>query len=249
MINCDYYNNYFEIDYNNYKKDIIKLIFDELQVIYNIFNEKVNQNLFKLFILFTKNKFTNNLKNIFNELFEFIFNLNKLEYIDQQEYLSIVIKLIKIDDELKKNIDIIVDNKYIKLLDITIISSSINECIEILIDKNLLIKKIIKFITNDKINKTKYIKNISSILAIDFFTYYNANDMYTLLINNFSIFNSTNYKNIFIKNYDDISKKYINIYKYDMTLLKYKIINTNLYFNELIHNFTNLITDNIILPV
>ena len=45
----------FNIDYEESKKNIIKEIFKQLDIIISLFNEEFNDNLIKIYILFKKN--------------------------------------------------------------------------------------------------------------------------------------------------------------------------------------------------
>jgi len=161
-----------DIEYDNYKKKIMKEIFKHLDIIFSLFNEEFNDNVTKIFILLKKNKLEKHLHNKLMKLYELIFYINNIKIIDQKEYLLIILKIINLD------IDSIVNEfssyKFTSLLNLSYIVDNINNIKNLITQKNFLIAKI--FLLKKHINtnnEQKIIKKISNILSKDFFNYYN----------------------------------------------------------------------------
>jgi hypothetical protein len=50
---------FYDIDYNTYKKKLMRDIFIQVDTIFNIFDKHFNDNMIKLFIIFKKDKIKN----------------------------------------------------------------------------------------------------------------------------------------------------------------------------------------------
>ena len=59
MININSINMFYDIDYNTYKKKLMRDIFIQVDTIFNIFDKHFNDNMIKLFIIFKKDKIKN----------------------------------------------------------------------------------------------------------------------------------------------------------------------------------------------
>jgi hypothetical protein len=217
-------NNIYNVDIDYNKNIIIKNIFDEIDFLVNIFNFEVKKSIIKLFIY--NKKYSNTLIEPYINLINI---LSKLNFIDQHEYLNIIIIIIKILINAKKVEAIITEfnnkldaNK--EYINIQKINKLLYKFINNFIDKNYLIKYIILFIKNN--NDEQIIINISSLLAKEYYMYYSANDIFNLFD-----FLFENYKDVFIKNYNLVIDNLNNLYT-DNNLItqkfKYNFKNNNI---------------------
>jgi hypothetical protein len=217
-------NNVYNVDIDYNKTNLIKNIFEEIDYLVNIFNVDIKKSIIKLFIY--NKKYSNTLIDPYINLVNI---LSKLNFIDQHEYLNIIINIIKILINAKK-IEIIItefnnnfdENK--EHINIQKINKLLYKFVNNFIDKNLLIKHIILFIKN--IEDEEIIINISLLLAKEYYMYYSANEMFNLF--NFLF---KNYKAVFIKNYNLIIDNLNNLYE-DNNLItqkfKYNFKNNNI---------------------
>ena len=217
-------NNVYNVDIDYNKTNLIKNIFEEIDYLVNIFNVDIKKSIIKLFIY--NKKYSNTLIDPYINLVNI---LSKLNFIDQHEYLNIIINIIKILINAKK-IEIIItefnnnfdENK--EHINIQKINKLLYKFVNNFIDKNLLIKHIILFIKN--IEDEKIIINISLLLAKEYYMYYSANEMFNLF--NFLF---KNHKAVFIKNYNLIIDNLNNLYE-DNNLItqkfKYNFKNNNI---------------------
>jgi hypothetical protein len=217
-------NNIYNVDIDYNKNIIIKNIFDEIDFLVNIFNFEIKKSIIKLFI------YNKKYSNILIEPYINLINiLSKLNFIDQHEYLNIIIIIIKILINAKKVEAIITEfnnkldaNK--EYINIQKINKLLYKFINNFIDKNYLIKYIILFIKNN--NDEQIIINISSLLAKEYYMYYSANDIFNLFD-----FLFENYKDVFIKNYNLVIDNLNNLYT-DNNLItqkfKYNFKNNNI---------------------
>jgi len=219
-------NNIYNVDIDYNKTNSIKNIFNEIDYLVNIFNADIKKSIIKLFIY--NKKYSNPLIEPYISLINI---LSKLNYMDQHEYLNIIINIIQILINAKK-VEIIIKEFNDKLdadkehINIQKINKLLYKFINNFIDKNYLIKYIIFFIKNNTeqtIDNEKIIVNISSLLAKEYYMYYSANDMYNLF--NFLF---KNYKTIFIKNYNSIINNLNNLYE-----------DNNLFTQKFKYNFKN----------
>ena len=227
-------NNIYNVDIDYNKTNLIKNIFEEIDFLINIFNVENKKSIIKLFIY--NKKYSNTLLDPYIDLVNI---LSKLNFIDQYEYLNIIINIIKILINAKKIETIIAefnnnfDGPYIESTNIDKNKEHINiqkinkllyKFVNNFIDKNLLIKHIILFIKN--IEDENIIINISSLLAKEYYMYYSANEMFNLFY-----FLFKNHKDVFIKNYNLIIDNFNNLYE-DNNLItqkfKYNFKNNNI---------------------
>ena len=237
-------NNIYNVDIDYNKTNLIKNIFEEIDFLVNIFNAENKKSIIKLFIY--NKKYSNTLIDPYINLVNI---LSKLNFIDQHEYLNIIINITKILINAKKIETIITEfninfdgpfiestntpdpfiesiniNKNKEHINIQKINKLLYKFVNNFIDKNLLIKHIILFIKN--IEDEKIIINISSLLAKEYYMYYSANEMFNLF--NFLF---KNHKSVFIKNYNLIIDNLNNLYE-DNNLItqkfKYNFKNKNI---------------------
>ena len=226
-------NNMYNVDIDYNKTNLIKNIFDEIDYLINIFNVDIKKSIVKLFIY--NKKYSNTLIEPYINLVNI---LSKLNYIDQYEYLNIIINIIQILINAKK-IELIIaefnnkldapvkasssidDNK--EHINIQKINKLLYKFVNNFINKNYLLKYIILFIKN---NNDDSIIKISSLLAKEYYMYYSTNEMFNLF--NFLF---KNHKIIFIKNYNSIIDNLYNLYE-DNNLItqkfKYNFKNNNI---------------------
>ena len=222
-------NNIYNVDIDYNKNNSIKNIFNEIDYLVNIFNVDIKKSIIKLFIY--NKKYSNTLIDPYINLINI---LSKLNYMDQHEYLNIIINIIQILINAKK-VETIITEFNSKLdgdkehINIQKINKSLYKFINSFINKNYLIKYIIFFIKNNTeqtIDNEKIFINISSLLAKEYYMYYSANEMYNLF--NFLFKNN---KTIFIKNYNLIIDNLNNLYE-DNNLItqkfKYNFKNNNI---------------------
>jgi len=217
-------NNMYNIDIDYNKTKLIKNIFEEIDFLVDIFNSDIKKSIIKLFI------YNKKYPNILLEPYINLINiLSKLNYIDQYEYLNIIINIIQILINAKKIESFITDfnNKLDsdkEHINIQKINKLLYKFVNNFINKNLLIKHIILFIKN--IEDEKIIIKISTLLAKEYYMYYSANEI-------FNIFNFLfkNHKAVFIKNYNLIIDNLNNLYE-DNNLItqkfKYNFKNNNI---------------------
>jgi len=217
-------NNLYNVDIDYNKTNLIKNIFGEIDYLVNIFCNENRKSIIKLFIY--NKKYSNSLIDPYINLINI---LSKLNFIDQHEYLNILINIIQILINAKK-IETLITEFNEKLdgdkehINIQKINKLLYKFVNNFIDKNLLIKNIILFLKNSE--DEKIIINISSLLAKEYYMYYSANDMFNLF--NFLF---KNHKSIFIKNYNSIIDNLNNLYE-DNNLItqkfKYNFKNNNI---------------------
>ncbi len=252
-------NMFYDIEYNTYKKKLMRDIFIQVDTIFNIFDKNFNDNMIKLFILFKKDKLKNeNTKYFIFSLYDFVTELNNLEHIDQNEFLNLILKLVKIYKViLLINIDIKdgkIENEIIQYINWEILNNKLINCIDEMKKTNKIMEGLIELNKyspeNDKHHGTikEHIIKLAVLLAYDFFMYYTSTEIHKILYKKVS-FNSDatsilnklgttiiKYKKYFTQEY---RKKY-NLYKdiYDEILKsnisKYKFNISNEEFKELI---------------
>jgi len=259
-------NVHLDIDYNTYKNKIKKYIFAHINFIYDIFNEEFIDNFVKLYILYKKNLLENNNKKYGKLLFDFYNYLKTLEYIDQEKYFLIIIKLFNIYIFIQEKLNIeskvltddktldfckvqLVGDKYIKLINLELLNNRILNCINHISKENIIAEIFLLFINKQNKHSKKKIIFIGEKLSFDFFMYWKSDELYDILINNINISNNRllssikKYKNDFKKSYNykvnllkDIYIEQINT----KLIIKYKLIKNNHLFDELIKDMNNV---------
>lgn len=259
-------NVHLDIDYNTYKNKIKKFIFSHINFIYEIFDEDFIDNFVKLYILYKKNLLENKNKKYGKLLIDFFNYLKSLEYIDQEEYFLIIIKLFNIYIFIQENINIelkvlsdnkildlskvrLVGDKYIKLINLELLNNRISNCIKQISKENIVVEIFLLFLNKQNKRSKKKIIFIGEKLSFDFFMYWKSDELYDILINNINISNNRllssikKYKNEFKKSYNYKVNLLKDIYIDQINtklILKYKIINNNQLFDELIKDINNV---------
>ena len=236
----------YEMDLDRYKKKIIREILNDLKKIYNFFDDKGNDMMIKLFILYKKED--NKIKKYLEPYLDLVIKLSKLEYIDQEEYFSIIFKTIqiyKIKDKLEEHITNKINSKLEesnnKIIEIKIFNEKVTNFIEELKETNKIINKILKI--NDKIQDNerniKNINQISVLLCKELYMKYDSEEAYSII----SKVIKNMYKDIFKKKYDDTKKKIKFIYDDEINktlVIKYKINFEKKNILKLLENFNKL---------
>lgn len=153
---------------------------------------------------------------------------------------------------MSKIYELFINTKYKDLVDIKIINIKFDKLISELCNNNLLINNLYK-LRKSKIENKEEIKNMIKELVYslsDFYIYYKSNDIIELLNMKLKIINYDNnitnniskFKKKFINEYDKKYIKFMDLYSdiSSETLLKYKYINKNKNFNELIKDIESL---------
>jgi hypothetical protein len=260
-------NVYLEMDYNTYKNKIKNFIFEHFKLILEIFDENFNDNLVKLYILHKKNLLENYHIEFATLIIDFCNYLNSLNYIDQQEYFIVTLKLFNIflfSFKIKKNsinsstsdnnsINFnkvqLIGNKYIKLINIELLTKNIFKCIELISKNNIIIEIFLLFINNKNKYYKKNILLLSEKLSFDLFMYWSSNDLYKIITNNTNITKNKlilslkKYKNDFINSYERNTNTLKKLYL-DQTnsklILKYRLCKDNLLFAELMKDIKSI---------
>jgi hypothetical protein len=224
------------MDIDHIKVFNIKNIFNEIDYLINMINKDLKDIIIKIFIYYKKYQ---------NKLFEYYINLieclSKIDYIDQYEYIKILINIIQILLNCKKT-ELIINEFNKKMtnendfININKINKEIRKFINNFISTNYLLKYIILFLKNHE--DEKQLNNISTLLATEFYMYYNGLEMYNL----FS-FLIKNHKSQFIKKYNSITETINHLYEESNNVItkKYKY---NLKNNKIINLLEKLIKIN-----
>jgi hypothetical protein len=223
--------NVFEYDKEEYKKIFIKKIYNEIDLIDDIFSKDI---LIEILKVYKVSKNNNKFKYYIN-IFLKIFKILSVEFIDQYEYYLLIFsffKLIKLEKNILKDIKTVNFN-----INLIIFYDKIKKYINLLIKKSNLIKNI------NNINK-KEINNIDlqyifSSFSKDNSFYFNFNKIFDIFIDSVSI-NEHN-KNFIINNKNNC-KKYYNETTNTIKDL-YGLDNTNKYKNNdnIINKYINIL--------
>ena len=236
----------YDMDIEKYKKKIIKEILVDLSKIFEFFDDKVLDIIIKLFILYKKEE--KEIKKVIQYYLDLVIKLSKLDYIDQEEYFSIIFKVIQIyksKEEIERYINSEInsklDEKNNKIIDIEYLNNKIDNYINELKNSNKIINKILKI--NDKIqDNERNIKNIniiSVLLCKELYMKYNSEEAYSLI----SKVIKNMYKDIFKKKYDDTKRKIRFIYEDEIhktVVIKYKVNFNNNNIIKIIENINKL---------
>lgn len=223
--------NVFEYDKEEYKKIFIKNIYNEIDLIDNIFSKDI---LIEILKIYKVSKNNNKFKEYIN-IFLKIFKILSVEFIDQYEYYLLIFsffKLIKLEKNILKDIKTVNFN-----INLIIFYNNIKKYMNILVKKSNLINHI-----ND-INKKEIhdidLEYIFSSFSKDNSFYFNFNKIFDIFIDSVLI-NEKNKK--FIVNNKNNCKKYYNETTNTIKDL-YGLDNTNKYKNNdnIIHKYINIL--------
>jgi hypothetical protein len=242
-INLIYY-----IDYLTYKKELIKNITNDIDLVINFFSEEINDIIIKILILKNKNKINSKEYKIFEPIFELIDLIKIIDFFDQEDFLNLLLILFKIKISIEK-INIFFDNfKFGDLVDIKIFIDGFNELFNKISKNNIFLKTLIIIISTSNENIILCeIKNLAKQISIDFFMYYNSTNLYDKILTNIEKINKINLiansinnkieikksegvyykllknnKNVFVNEYDYYINKHLEIYSNHEFELKIK---------------------------
>jgi hypothetical protein len=235
----------YDIEYYNYRIFVIEQISKQYDIIFNIFDDSLNENLVKLYILVKKDKLNEESNKYIDSIFELIFELKNINKISGIIFLNMIISILKIIIIIPNLIESLNKTKYNKLIDIEIIKLKFTFLIEELSKNNLLIYNLNKLLTvkNNIDEIKKIIELITKILASEYFMEYKSLDILRLINNKLKIIknnsilqNILKFKNKIIYEYDNLSLKYNDLYN-DINIMinddhVYKISNN--YFLEML---------------
>ena len=236
-INLIYY-----IDYLTYKKELIKNILHDIDLIINFFTEEINDIIIKILILKKKNKIDVNEYKIFESIFELINLINLLDFFDQDDFLNILLILFRIKISIEK-IDIFFNSfKFSDLVDIKIFTNSFNELYNKISKNNIFLKTLLIIVSTSNENIILCeIKNLAKQISFDFFMYYNSIILYNKILESVERINTVN-EIIENSHNDKIEKKksVINVYYKLLKNNKNAFINEyDYYFNKHLEIYSN----------
>lgn len=249
-INLIYY-----IDYLAYKKDLIKNISNDIDLIINFFNNEISNILIKIYILVNIKKISENEFKLFESIYELAYLILKINFFDQEDFLNILLLFFEINFFANK-INIFFENfKYNDIIDIKFLTNSINNLYKEISKNNILLNLFDKIISNpNEDNSLDLLKKFAREISFDFFMYYNSSKLYNIIIefmeglikkidlinnikiNNYFMFEKNhkyfykyfkNNKNIFKDEYDKHFNKHISVYSdFEFELkIKFKLKN------------------------
>lgn len=215
------------IDYLTYKKDLMKKISSDIELVDNFFSEEINDIIIKILILKKKNKISDKEYNIFKPVYNLINMLELLDFYDQYEFLKILMNIFEIKYLLKEIEYFSNSFKFSDLIDMKIFIDNFDELIGKICKNNFFLKSILLIISsNDKNTITDQMKNLAQKISFDFFMYYDSENIYDIIfssiLTNCKISNITkknnylnlvsNNKNIFMEEYNYCCESYLKIY-------------------------------------
>ena len=223
--------NVFEYDKEEYKKVFITNIYNEIDLIDNIFSKDI---LIEILKVYKVSKNNNKFKEYIN-IFLKIFKILSVEFIDQYEYYLLIFsffKLIKLEKTILKDITTVNFN-----INVIIFYDKIKKYMHLLIKKSNLIKNINNI--NKKEINNKDLQYIFSSFSKDNSFYFNFNKIFDIFIDSVLI-NEKNKK--FIIDNKNNCKKYYNETTNTIKDL-YGLDNTNKYKNNdnIIHKYINVL--------
>lgn len=252
-------NVFYDIEYNSYKKKLMRDIFVQVDTLFNIFDKDFNDNMIKLFILYKKNKIKNdNMKYLIIFLYDFVVELSNLEHMDQNEFLNLIIKFFKIyclllnvgsDIKVGK-----IEQEVLQYINWEILNNKVVTCMDELKKTNKILEGLVELNNynpdDDSIHQNikPIIIKLAGYLAYDFFMYYTSTEIHKIIYKKLSVNSDANNKLnklgvLFIKYKKYFTQEYrtkLNLYKeiYDEILKcnisKYKLNIANIDFKELI---------------
>jgi hypothetical protein len=254
-------NVYLDIDYNTYKNKIKSYIFTHINLVFDIFDEEFIENFVKLYILYKKDLLESDYKIYGKLLIDFYNYLKSLANIDQEEYFFIIIKLLNIyililekinvigpeENSSDKSIDFrkvkLVGDKYIKLIDLSLLNDRIIKCIKQIGKENVVAEIFLLFVNKENKHSKQNIMLIGEKLSWDFFMYWTSEELYRIITTNINVSNNKllssirKYKKYFFRSYNYKVNILKNIYFEQVNtkiILKHKLLKDYKLFNELI---------------
>jgi hypothetical protein len=171
------------IDYLTYKKELIKNMLHDIDLIINFFSEEINDIIIKILILKKKNKIDKNQYKIFESIFELINLINLFDFFDQYDFLNLLLILFRIKISIEK-INIFFNSfKFNDLVDIKIFTNGFNELYNKISKNNIFLKTLLIIVSTSNENIILCeIKNLAKEISFDFFMYYNSINLYDKIL-------------------------------------------------------------------
>jgi hypothetical protein len=253
----------YDMSYLIYKKKMfLSNINNDFNLIIGLFDENICDILINIYILKKKNKISEKQFILFKFIFDYIKKLNNIDYVDQGNFLLILIDFYKLNN-LCICIDIFLKEYTFKeLIDYKTLINKINS-IYLELSKNILVFKIFEEVyelyqlnNNDMIREK--IIYFAKKISFDLFMFYNSHDIFDIIISCFTHYDKLNLninidsniidknknllnifesnKNYFFNEYNKNFKKYVEIYSNDIELyVKFKI-NKSIHIDKFIKN-------------
>lgn len=205
-INLIYY-----IDYLTYKRNLIKYMSNDIELINNFFNDEISDILIKIFILKKKKIINTNNYKIFESIYDLINLLNSIEFFDQEDFLNVLLIMFNIKILIEKIIIFFNSFEFNDVINIKIFTDSYKELFDKICKNNIFLSLLFdSYIqsnpNNYKSNETiilEQIKKIAKNISYDFFMYYDSSVLYEKIITSLEylnqIINLFNNSNIFIQ--------------------------------------------------
>ena len=175
-----------------------------MEKIASLFSLEMNDEIIKLYILNKKNFLNKTEKILLDDLIVLSNMICMLKTINQIDYLTMITILIDIDHTITlittqniSNVPKLINEKYIKMVNIKFIQQNIIELLNCCHDSVSLLRK--------KLNK-RGSTLLGKMLSKDYFYCCNGITIYEILSKNINL----KYKNDFIKSYDE----HVDVYKY-----------------------------------
>jgi hypothetical protein len=218
-INLIYY-----IDYLTYKKELIKNISNDIELVINFFSEEINDIIIKILILKKKNKINNNEYMIFESIFELINLINPMDFFDQDDFLNLLLILFKIKISTEKIIIFFDFFKFGDLVDIKTFINGFNELFNKISKNNIFLKTLLVIVSTPYENIIlSEIKNLAKLISFDFFMYYNSSNLYDKILICIEKINKTNHiiedlNNNAIEKKNSVKNIYYKLLKYNKSI-------------------------------
>ena len=246
----------YNTSYLTYKKKMfITNINDDFNLIVSLFDENICDILINIYILKKKNKIFEKQFKMFKLIFEYIEKINNINYIDQENFLILLIDLYKLKN-ICDLINIFFKNYIFKeLINYKTLTDKIISIYEKLSKKIFIFRIFDELSINDNTDTIKdKIIYFARKISFDLFMFYNSHNIFELILNCFTYINDLYIylefendlyqivnknknllnifeinKNFFIKEYNKSAKKYFDIYSNDIELyIKFKINKSNI---------------------
>ena len=226
----------YNIDIDKHKNKIIDEMTKDINFIYSIIDAKCVDILIKIFIMYKREK-KKKIKLLYEPYIKLILKLNKLEYIDINEYFLIIVKILYII-KMRDNIDTYI-NSYVNKNNIIVDIEYLNNIFDTIINKfakdNSIINKLVEIQKHE--NNADTITQLSILMSKELHAIYNPHTLYKLLS---TIINIDNNKHKFIKTYKETCEKILYIYENDDMVIKKIKLNCN---KNIINNLLKKVKD------
>lgn len=228
----------YNIDIDKHKNRINDEMTKDINFIYSVIDAKCVDILIKIFIMYKREK-KKKIKLLYEPYIKLILKLNKLEYIDINEYFLIIVKIlyiIRMRDKIDTHINSYINNNNNNnIVDIEYLNNIFDTIINKLAKDNRIINKLVE-IQKCK-NNIETITQLSILMSKELHAIYNPHTLYKLLS---TIVNIDNNKHKFIKTYKETCEKILFIYENDDMVIKKIKLNCN---KNIINNLLKKVKD------